>query len=711
MTLLTNWRGGTAALALTLGLPAAGLANTSEPAQLAGIGSWTTSPVVTVGETVGAYTPVGIPDGLGAMMKDGQTVRIFSNHELGNNRGYAYTLANATSLIGARVSYLDINKTTRQIQAMGPAYDTIYDRYGVIVTNGSQINETAAPTVNGIDRLCSAWMGLAGYYGLVDNVFFTGEESGDGQEFCLDPATNTLWCAPALGRAAWESVTMLTPPAPNQVAVVIGDDRTGAPLLLYIGDKNGVGDGSFLDRNGLKMGKLYVWTADLGDLTPATFNGTGSARVGTFKEIAYFNAALAGTPGYDNQGYAGQATQDVLGDALGAFSFSRPEDLATNPSNGRQITLASTGQGATFPADNWGDLYVIDFDFTGVNPKATVRILYDGDDAGAGQFAGPDFGLRSPDNLDWAADGNIYVQEDRSTTPGSLFGGTSLEEASIWKANPVSGMLTRVARIDRTAVPTGQIDGAPADRGNWESSGIIDVTSFFDVLPNETLFFLDTEAHSLGGPPIGGSAQLVEGGQWLFLSHIDDPVAVTLASFTAQRGSEGAVVAWEVANAVDHAGFHVYRQTEGAERIQVSTQLLSGRNRYEFVDGSAPTGPVSYWLAEINRAGETAWHGPISLQSGIGVVTPPTLTAAPTPFSAATSIRFTLSRDQRVALDVFDLNGRRVRSLTAGVLAAGEHTIGWNGDTDSGDRSSAGIYFIRLNTGGENVIQKVVLSR
>ena len=34
-------------------------------------------------------------------------------------------------------------------------------------------------------------------------------------------------------------------------------------------------------------------------------------------------------------------------------------------------------------------------------------------DAGLGQFLHPDMCLRNPDNLDWADNGVIYVQEDR----------------------------------------------------------------------------------------------------------------------------------------------------------------------------------------------------------------------------------------------------------------------------------------------------------
>ncbi|MFN0213840.1 MAG: T9SS type A sorting domain-containing protein, partial [Saprospiraceae bacterium] len=307
--------------------------------------------------------------------------------------------------------------------------------------------------------------------------------------------------------------TLIESGNPNKVAIVIGDDRAGAPLLLYIGDKNFVNNGSFLDRNGLSHGKLYVWASDNGDLSVQQFNGTGNSRTGKFKEIAYYNPALAGTPGYDALGFANQATQDILGDALGAFSFSRPEDLATNPANGKQVVLASTGRDPDFPADKWGTTYIIDFNLSDLaNPSAKLNILYAGDDAGAGQFAGPDFGMRSPDNLDWSENGLIYIQEDRSY---SGFGLTSGQEASVWEVNPASGQLTRIAQIDRTAVPAGQVDNAPNDIGNWESSGIVDISNLVGAT-DEVVFLAVSQAHSVNGGSITANT-LVEGGQLLLV--------------------------------------------------------------------------------------------------------------------------------------------------------------------------------------------------
>jgi hypothetical protein len=498
---------------------------TSETGMLTGLAGWRSAAAFTIGEEVNGYLAPGIPDGMGAIALDHRRVRVFLNHEIAAEKAYPYRLANGTTLTGARVSYLDFHRQSRKLLGAGPAFDTVVDRYGEVVTAARQINEDSGRVAtDGLDRLCSAWLGRAGSYGLVDDAFFTGEETGSGQEFVLDVHAGILHCAPALGRAAFESVAMIDHPDPDLVAVVIGDDRPAAPLLVYVGTRNALGDGGFLDRNGLARGRLYVWVSGEGDTSAATFRGTGASRTGDLVEIPYFDPLRAGLPGYDRQGYADRSVQDDLAAAAGAFRFSRPEDVSTNPADGSQVVMASTGRSNLFGgADSWGTTYLIDFDLA--HMTAALTIAYDGDDAGGGRFAGPDFGLRSPDNLVWADDGLIYIQEDRSV---GGFGRTSGEETSMWQLDPASGAMLRVARIDRLAVPRGQYDFIPGDVGNWENSGVIDVTALFRTSAKERLLLATVQAHSVRGEIINRE-NLVEGGQVLFLSSKSHPLMDKLA--------------------------------------------------------------------------------------------------------------------------------------------------------------------------------------
>jgi hypothetical protein len=506
---------------------------------------WSTTPLLTIGET-GAngedvnldafgYRPVGIPDGIGAFQSN-RNVVLFVSHELSDNAGNTYTLANGTPVIGARISKIKVNKNNRTVTSAGLAYDLIYDRYGNVVTSASQISEGLSGN-NGFSRFCSGYLVEKYYNGFESTIYFTGEETSDGQLAALNVGKQELHVVPMAGRAAWENVTSLENYGSNKVVMLFGDDRSSAPVILYIGEKGTTADGynpsnaGFLKKNGLANGHIYVWVNDVsGETTPAGFYGTGASRTGKFVRVEHYDPSKAGMSGYDAAGFASQATVDANYDLVGHFEFSRPEDLSANPADKTQVVVASTGNDDLFGGvEKWGVTYLFDLDDASLqsqlalplddinNIPATVTILYDGNDAGGGQFAHPDYGLRSPDNLDWADNGYIYIQEDRSYDD---FGLTSGIEASVWQMDPADGTLQRILEIDRNAVPYTQIDGSPTDIGNWESSGVLDVTSLFNAAPGETILVIDVEAHSVTGGPIGGSADLVQGGQILLVSKI-----------------------------------------------------------------------------------------------------------------------------------------------------------------------------------------------
>jgi photosystem II stability/assembly factor-like uncharacterized protein len=70
----------------------------------------------------------------------------------------------------------------------------------------------------------------------------------------------------------------------------------------------------------------------------------------------------------------------------------------------------------------------------------------------------------------------------------------------------------------------------------------------------------------------------------------------------------------------------------------------------------------------------------------------------PNPFKDATIITLSLAKPADVVLSIYDLAGRRVRSLEAGRLEEGMHDLRWDGRNDSGRRVAAGVYFVRLES-------------
>ena len=485
--------------------------DTNQPSQVKGLEGYTIDPLFTVGDTIGSYTPAGILDGIGAYSLNDTTVRLFVVNEIASTDGYKYTLENGTQLSGARVNYFDVDKRTFKITDAGLAYDTIINRKGEVVDASADLE------FGGIQRFCSAALFEANQFGagigLSDRIFFSGEETLGGTQFALDTQNNTLYAVPWFGRAGWENVTEINTGRTDKVAFVIGDD-TVAPLWLYVGDKNAKKDGSFLDRNGFAQGKLFAWVADdpldandVIELKEDQFNGNNTSKNGKFVEIAYYDPTKANTAvdsadadtsiqnelGYDAQGFATYAQQVKLANDAKAFFFSRVEDVSTNPKDGTQVAFAVTGVAGTPNVDGVVYRADVDFDFSnGGIIKGKVDILNDGN-------LTKDAGLRSPDNLDWADDGKLYINEDRANS-AALFAGNSKQEASVFRIDPSnanpSSTLTRIAQVDRTALPATQTDPSSTDIGNWETSGILDVSTLFGAKPGE-LFVFDVQAHSL----------------------------------------------------------------------------------------------------------------------------------------------------------------------------------------------------------------------
>jgi hypothetical protein len=65
----------------------------------------------------------------------------------------------------------------------------------------------------------------------------------------------------------------------------------------------------------------------------------------------------------------------------------------------------------------------------------------------------------------------------------------------------------------------------------------------------------------------------------------------------------------------------------------------------------------------------------------------------------------------RARLELFDLQGRRVRGLLDAGLAAGERELVWDGQDERGRRCAAGLYFARLTADGARCEARVLLLR
>jgi len=85
----------------------------------------------------------------------------------------------------------------------------------------------------------------------------------------------------------------------------------------------------------------------------------------------------------------------------------------------------------------------------------------------------------------------------------------------------------------------------------------------------------------------------------------------------------------------------------------------------------------------------------------------------PNPFNPVTSIQLTVPAGftGNTALIIYDVRGKEVRTLIDEQLAAGNHTVVWDGRGTNGEKVASGTYLFTLKTGDRSVVRKMTVVR
>lgn len=83
----------------------------------------------------------------------------------------------------------------------------------------------------------------------------------------------------------------------------------------------------------------------------------------------------------------------------------------------------------------------------------------------------------------------------------------------------------------------------------------------------------------------------------------------------------------------------------------------------------------------------------------------------PNPFNSETIISFSIPRSGKAVLEIYDVLGRRVKTLLNDRIPAGNYRIRWNGRNRWGQAVSSGVYFYRLQSGEQVLTRKLLLIR
>ncbi len=448
-----------------------GPSTTTAPYVLPVMPGVTTTSILTVGDNIGGYRMVGIPDGAGALLNGDGTFSFFVNHELGATSG----IARAHGSTGAFISRWNINANgANLVVSSGRDHNTSAN--DVFLWNGTGYTQGTTQ----FNRFCSAdlaapsayiFTDAAGVtYGTANRIFMNGEEAGaEGRAFAhivSGPGTNQTYQLPRLGRFSWENA--VTSPLAQRNTVVFGlDDSTPGQTYLYVGQKQDTGND--IERAGLTNGNLYGIRVQGNPLESRGAGVPANTRFDLFNHGDVSNTT----------GAALQAA-DV---ANGVTEFLRPEDGAWDPRPGfeNDFYFVTTDRFNSQSQVGRSRLYRMRFDDI-TNPTAggTVTALLNGTEGG-----------QMFDNLCIDSHGRIIIQEDAGNNPHS---------SKIWLYDIASGGFGVVAQHDSRLFTSGLTGFITQDE---EASGIIDAR---DILGDG--WYLMTDQIHAGIP-----GELVERGQ------------------------------------------------------------------------------------------------------------------------------------------------------------------------------------------------------
>jgi len=190
----------------------------------------------------------------------------------------------------------------------------------------------------------------------------------------------------------------------------------------------------------------------------------------------------------------------------------------------------------------------------------------------------------------------------------------------------------------------------------------------------------------------GNGVFRAEGDSWIKTSTIAGIAEVTCLTL----GPDGAP--WS--NGRDWYGPGAFRFNGAKWQVHRSAAWVSGLAAGP--DGGMYAAPDGEGVVRIDQT-------PLTENIGDAPLTFAVTGNRPNPFNPSTVISFTLPHSGPVDLAVYDITGRKLRTLVSGPLAAGSHTAAWNGRDEDGRPSAAGVYFAVLRAGKTTAALRMML--
>ena len=201
----------------------------------------------------------------------------------------------------------------------------------------------------------------------------------------------------------------------------------------------------------------------------------------------------------------------------------------------------------------------------------------------------------------------------------------------------------------------------------------------------------------------------------------DKSLPIKLNSFTSKITNGRVVLEWITECEVNVIGYHLNKSINKKDAFFKMDHIIPGngncstKNYYSYVDSLVVPGYTYYYqLVEISSSGATTIHKTTSIYYKESKNRVPEsfnlYPAYPNPCNPTSNIRFDITKKTSIKLNIYNIEGKLIRRLSAGIKTPGIYHVLWDGKNNHCHTVANGIYIYQIvSSHGNRKYGKLVL--
>lgn len=182
--------------------------------------------------------------------------------------------------------------------------------------------------------------------------------------------------------------------------------------------------------------------------------------------------------------------------------------------------------------------------------------------------------------------------------------------------------------------------------------------------------------------------------------------------FQAKLDRKGILIKWYDSGENADTDFELERRIDEPDFQVIAffngNDYASDSGDYTFRDDAKSGENYEYRLKQIQPDGTVVYSDIISLELELPEQVR-LFQNFPNPFNAETTIQYELPKAGHVELIIFDVLGRKVKTLVSREIKEGQHQVKWDGKNNSGNTVSSGLYFYKLQIRNRVIVNRLLI--